>query len=107
MHSGMNFKTVLGDIAFDKKGDVTRADYVVYVWKKGPDGRIRLLSELDSSERRVMLSRVALQALRRKRLPSSQNADVLAERAGEEARCRSAPASTPIGLLDSSARNGA
>ncbi len=40
MHSGMNFKTVIGDINFDKKGDVTRADYVVFVWKKGPDGRI-------------------------------------------------------------------
>jgi branched-chain amino acid transport system substrate-binding protein len=31
---------VIGDISFDKKGDVTRADYVVFVWKKGPDGRI-------------------------------------------------------------------
>jgi branched-chain amino acid transport system substrate-binding protein len=40
IHSGMNFKTVIGDISFDKKGDVTRADYVVFVWKKGPDGRI-------------------------------------------------------------------
>lgn len=40
MHSGMSFKTVIGDLSYDKKGDVTRADYVVYVWKKGPDGRI-------------------------------------------------------------------
>ncbi len=40
IHSGMRFKTVIGDISFDKKGDVTRADYVVFVWKKGPDGRI-------------------------------------------------------------------
>ncbi len=40
IHSGMSFKTVIGDINFDKKGDVTRADYVVFVWKKGPDGRI-------------------------------------------------------------------
>ncbi|VFU08899.1 branched-chain amino acid ABC transporter substrate-binding protein [Methylocella tundrae] len=40
IHSGMTFKTVIGDIKFDKKGDVTRADYVVFVWKKGPDGRI-------------------------------------------------------------------
>ena len=40
IHSGMKFKTVIGDISFDKKGDVTRADYVVFVWKKGPDGRI-------------------------------------------------------------------
>jgi branched-chain amino acid transport system substrate-binding protein len=40
MHSGVPFKTVIGDISFDAKGDVTRADYTVYVWKKGPDGKI-------------------------------------------------------------------
>ncbi|MBI3434085.1 MAG: branched-chain amino acid ABC transporter substrate-binding protein [Proteobacteria bacterium] len=40
MHSGMKFKTVIGDISFDKKGDVTRLDYVVYVWKKNPQGKI-------------------------------------------------------------------
>ena len=40
MHSGMTFKTVIGDLNYDKKGDVMRTDYVVYVWKKGPDGRI-------------------------------------------------------------------
>jgi branched-chain amino acid transport system substrate-binding protein len=40
MHSGMTLKTVIGDINFDQKGDVTRADYVVFIWKKGPDGRI-------------------------------------------------------------------
>ena len=40
MHSGKNFKTVLGDLSYDKKGDVTRLDYVTYTWRKGPDGRI-------------------------------------------------------------------
>ncbi len=40
MHSGKPFKTVIGDIAYDKKGDVTRADYVVYRWTKGADGKI-------------------------------------------------------------------
>jgi branched-chain amino acid transport system substrate-binding protein len=40
MHSGMMFKTVIGDLSYDKKGDVTRADYVVCVWRKGPDGRV-------------------------------------------------------------------
>jgi branched-chain amino acid transport system substrate-binding protein len=40
IHSGLTFKTAIGDISFDKKGDVTRADYVVYQWKKGPDGRL-------------------------------------------------------------------
>ena len=40
MHSGMKFKTVLGDIAYDKKGDITKLDYVMYVWKKDPSGKI-------------------------------------------------------------------
>ena len=34
MHSGMKFKTVLGELSFDKKGDITKLDYVMYVWKK-------------------------------------------------------------------------
>ncbi|WP_376986837.1 branched-chain amino acid ABC transporter substrate-binding protein [Bosea sp. R86505] len=33
-------KTVIGDIAFDKKGDITRPDYTMYTWKKGADGKI-------------------------------------------------------------------
>lgn len=33
------FKTVLGDLSFDEKGDRTDADYVVYEWKKGDDGK--------------------------------------------------------------------
>ena len=40
MHSGKVFKTVIGDISYDKKGDITRPDYVMYTWKKGPDGKI-------------------------------------------------------------------
>jgi branched-chain amino acid transport system substrate-binding protein len=40
MHSGEPFNTVIGDIAFDKKGDITRLDYVMYTWKKQSDGRI-------------------------------------------------------------------
>ena len=49
MHSGKPFNTVLGDISFDKKGDVhdgyivggkKKDRYVLYVWKKGPDGKI-------------------------------------------------------------------
>jgi len=38
--SGMTFKTVIGDFAFDKKGDVGRLDYVMYVWKKDGSGKI-------------------------------------------------------------------
>jgi branched-chain amino acid transport system substrate-binding protein len=40
MHSGMTFHTVIGDIAYDKKGDRTSVDYVWYVWEKGGDGKI-------------------------------------------------------------------
>ena len=40
MHSGMAFKTVLGDISYDKKGDITKLDYVMYIWKKDPSGKI-------------------------------------------------------------------
>src|SRR5579863_8147897 len=40
MHSGMTFNTVIGPIAYDKKGDRTTVDYVWYVWKKAPDGKI-------------------------------------------------------------------
>ena len=55
MHSGKVFKTVLGDIAYDKKGDVSTDGYMVagkkkdrfvlYVWKKGPDGKISYFEE--------------------------------------------------------------
>jgi branched-chain amino acid transport system substrate-binding protein len=40
MKKGTPYKTVIGDISFDKKGDITRPDYVMYVWKKGADGKI-------------------------------------------------------------------
>ena len=40
MHSGMTFNTVIGPISYDKKGDRTTVDYVWYVWKKAPDGKI-------------------------------------------------------------------
>ena len=35
LHSGITSQTVLGPIKLDKKGDVTAADYVLYVWKNG------------------------------------------------------------------------
>jgi branched-chain amino acid transport system substrate-binding protein len=40
MHSGMHFKTVLGDISYDKKGDITKLDYVMYIWKKDATGKL-------------------------------------------------------------------
>jgi branched-chain amino acid transport system substrate-binding protein len=40
IHSGMKFQTVLGDISYDKKGDRTNLDYVMYIWKKDASGKI-------------------------------------------------------------------
>jgi branched-chain amino acid transport system substrate-binding protein len=40
MHSGMKFATVIGPISYDKKGDRTGLDYVMYVWKKDANGKI-------------------------------------------------------------------
>jgi branched-chain amino acid transport system substrate-binding protein len=53
MHSGKVFKTVLGDVSFDQKGDVTgyfvagkkKDRYVLYTWKKGPDGKISFFED--------------------------------------------------------------
>ena len=36
IHSGTKFKTVIGELSYNKKGDITRLDYVMYVWKKDP-----------------------------------------------------------------------
>jgi branched-chain amino acid transport system substrate-binding protein len=35
LHSGGPWASVLGEIAFDAKGDVTKSDYVFYEWKDG------------------------------------------------------------------------
>lgn len=40
MRSGDKFDTVIGPLSFDAKGDRTTADYVMWIWKKGADGRI-------------------------------------------------------------------
>jgi branched-chain amino acid transport system substrate-binding protein len=40
IHSGQKFKTVIGELSYDKKGDITRPDYVMYTWKKGADGKV-------------------------------------------------------------------
>jgi len=45
IHSGKSFTTVLGELSYDKNGDVTRPDYVMYVWKKQPDGKITYVEE--------------------------------------------------------------
>ena len=38
--SGQKFKTVIGELSYDKKGDITRPDDVMYSWKKGADGKV-------------------------------------------------------------------
>jgi branched-chain amino acid transport system substrate-binding protein len=38
--SGQKYNTVIGELSYDKKGDVTRLDYVMYTWKKNPEGKI-------------------------------------------------------------------
>jgi branched-chain amino acid transport system substrate-binding protein len=43
--AGKAFKTVIGDLAYNKKGDVTRLDYVMYVWKKNAEGKITYVQE--------------------------------------------------------------
>jgi branched-chain amino acid transport system substrate-binding protein len=40
LHQGKPVETVIGPIAYDKKGDITRPDYVRYEWKKGSDGKV-------------------------------------------------------------------
>ena len=37
------FKTVIGDLGYNEKGDITRADYVMYTWQKGADGKYTYL----------------------------------------------------------------
>ena len=40
MHAGTKFHTVIGDLSYDKKGDLQQAGYVMYTWKKQPNGQI-------------------------------------------------------------------
>ncbi len=40
LKSGGPFETVIGPLSFDSKGDRTTADYVMWIWKKGDDGKI-------------------------------------------------------------------
>jgi branched-chain amino acid transport system substrate-binding protein len=40
LHGGDPVTTVIGEFGFDEKGDITRPDYVMYVWKPNADGKI-------------------------------------------------------------------
>ncbi len=33
------YKTAIGELGFDEKGDITRPDYVMYTWKKNAEGK--------------------------------------------------------------------
>ncbi len=35
----------LGPLSYDNKGDITKLDYVMYVWKKGADGKITYVEQ--------------------------------------------------------------
>jgi branched-chain amino acid transport system substrate-binding protein len=37
IRSGVAFNTVIGELKYDRKGDITRPDYVMYTWKKVGD----------------------------------------------------------------------
>lgn len=39
LHENGPFKTVLGDLSYDAKGDPTLPGYVMYEWQKGADGK--------------------------------------------------------------------
>jgi branched-chain amino acid transport system substrate-binding protein len=40
LRGGDPVATVIGDIGFDAKGDITRPDYTMYVWKPNAEGKI-------------------------------------------------------------------
>jgi len=40
MRTGVPFNTVIGELAFDEKGDIKQVGYVLYTWVKQPDGRV-------------------------------------------------------------------
>jgi branched-chain amino acid transport system substrate-binding protein len=38
--TGVKFKTVIGDLSYNKKGDITRYDYVMYKWQPDAGGKM-------------------------------------------------------------------
>jgi branched-chain amino acid transport system substrate-binding protein len=45
IRSGVAFNTVIGELKYDKKGDITRPDYVMYTWKKQTDGKFTYVEQ--------------------------------------------------------------
>ncbi|HVW57750.1 MAG TPA: branched-chain amino acid ABC transporter substrate-binding protein, partial [Rhizobiaceae bacterium] len=48
LKSGGPWKTAIGELSFNEKGDITRPDYVMYKWAKGSDGKYTY-SEVESN----------------------------------------------------------
>ena len=46
LHEKGPFKTVLGDLSYDAKGDPTLPGYVMYEWKKGADGKYTYIQKM-------------------------------------------------------------
>ncbi|MER9294925.1 branched-chain amino acid ABC transporter substrate-binding protein [Mesorhizobium sp. M0621] len=46
LHENGPFKTVLGDLSYDAKGDPTLPGYVMYEWKKGDDGKYTYIQKM-------------------------------------------------------------
>ncbi|SON56108.1 Leucine-, isoleucine-, valine-, threonine-, and alanine-binding protein precursor [Hartmannibacter diazotrophicus] len=40
LKKGNAYDTVIGKLSYNEKGDITRPDYVMYVWKKNDEGKI-------------------------------------------------------------------
>lgn len=45
VRSGRSFDTVIGPLSFDKKGDLTMPNYVMYEWVKDASGRIKYVEK--------------------------------------------------------------
>ena len=45
MHKGGVYKTVIGDLKYDSKGDITRPDYTTYTWKKDDTGKVTYIED--------------------------------------------------------------
>lgn len=43
LHTGQSVKTLIGDLAYDTRGDLRRSAYALYAWRRTGDGRIDYL----------------------------------------------------------------
>ena len=114
MHSGKPFKTVIGDIAFDKKGDISgyvvdgknKDRYVLYTWKKGADGKITYVENRSNRQRHTTASS-ARRATARRSNPVTRWHGIARARAAMTLRnavTRSCPAPGTIRAASSSPR---